>query len=79
MEFLNAYAWCLVELFYLNNKSINQGIDCSDPRVHGKALTANLKGMWRYRIGDYRMLCLIEDEKLIITSLNIGHRREIYK
>lgn len=54
-------------------------IDCSDPRVHGKALTANLKGMWRYRIGDYRMLCLIEDEKLIITALNIGHRREIYK
>ncbi len=54
-------------------------VDCEDPKVHGKALTANLKGMWRYRIGDYRMICLIEDDKLVITALNIGHRREIYR
>ena len=54
-------------------------IDCDDPRVHGKALTANLKGHWRYRIGDYRIIALIEDNKLIITALTIGHRKEIYK
>lgn len=53
-------------------------IDCEDPRIHGKALTANRKGQWRYRIGDYRLICIIEDDKLIITALNIGHRREIY-
>ena len=34
-------------------------IDCEDPRIHGKALTANRKGEWRYRIGDYRLICLI--------------------
>ena len=48
------------------------------PRVKGKALTANRKGQWRYRIGDYRLLCLIEDEELVILALSIGHRREVY-
>ncbi len=51
---------------------------CTDPRIHGKALTANLNGLWRYRIGDYRIICIIEDNKLVITALNVGHRREIY-
>ena len=51
---------------------------CENPRVHGKSLTANRKGQWRYRIGDYRLLCEIEDDKIIITVLNIGHRREVY-
>ncbi len=54
-------------------------IDCENPRFSGKALVANFKGQWRYRIGDYRLLCLIEDDRLIITALNIGHRKEIYK
>ena len=54
-------------------------IGCSDPRAHGKGLTANRKGQWRYRIGDYRVICLIEDDKLIILALTIGHRNDIYK
>lgn len=54
-------------------------MDCADPRRHGKALSANRSGQWRYRIGDYRLICLIEDDRLIITALNIGHRREIYE
>ncbi|MGN0453653.1 MAG: type II toxin-antitoxin system RelE/ParE family toxin [Ruminococcus sp.] len=54
-------------------------IGCTDPRQHGKGLSANRSGQWRYRIGDYRLICLIEDNKLVITALNIGHRREIYK
>ncbi len=54
-------------------------INCENPRQHGKGLTANLSGLWRYRIGDYRLICIIEDNKLVITALNIGHRREIYK
>ena len=53
-------------------------VSCDDPRVHGKGLTANRSGQWRYRIGDYRMICLIEDEKLIILALSIGHRSSIY-
>ena len=43
-------------------------IGCTDPRQHGKALTANRKGQWRYRIGDYRLICAIEDEELVILS-----------
>ena len=53
-------------------------LGCEDPRVHGKGLTANRSGQWRYRIGDYRLICSIEDEKLIILALSIGHRSEIY-
>lgn len=52
--------------------------DCEDPRQHGKALTANRKGQWRYRIGDYRLICDIQDDKLVILALTVGHRREIY-
>ncbi len=54
-------------------------VNCENPRQHGKALVGNKKGLWRYRIGDYRLICFIEDDKLIITALNIGHRREIYE
>lgn len=51
---------------------------CEDPRAHGKGLTANRSGQWRYRIGDYRLLAQIEDEVVTILVLNIGHRRDIY-
>ena len=54
-------------------------IGCSDPRVQGKGLTANRSGQWRYRIGDYRLICLIEDNELVILALSVGHRREIYE
>ena len=51
---------------------------CTNPRQHGKGLTANRNGQWRYRIGDYRLICQIEDDRLVILALNIGHRREVY-
>lgn len=51
---------------------------CTDPRAHGKGLVANRSGQWRYRIGDYRLLCEIQDEQILILVLEIGHRREIY-
>ena len=51
---------------------------CTNPRQHGKGLTANSNGQWRYRIGDYRLICQIEDDRLVILALNIGHRREVY-
>jgi mRNA interferase RelE/StbE len=54
-------------------------IGCADPRQHGKGLTANRSGQWRYRIGDYRLICQIEDDRLVILALNIGHRSEVYK
>lgn len=54
-------------------------VNCSDPRQHGKALTANRSGQWRYRIGDYRLICQIQDHELIILALSVGHRREVYQ
>ena len=53
--------------------------NCENPRTHGKGLTANKSGQWRYRIGDYRLLCLIQDRELIILALTVGHRRDIYR
>ncbi len=52
-------------------------LDCEDPRVKGKSLTANDSGLWRYRVGDYRILCSIEDECLLILVVAVGHRKEI--
>lgn len=51
----------------------------SDPRRHGKPLTGNLSGIWRYRIGDYRLLAKIEDDRLVVFMLEIGHRSQIYQ
>ena len=51
---------------------------CADPRQHGKGLTANRSGQWRYRVGDYRIIARIEDGKVLILVLSIGHRSEIY-
>ena len=53
-------------------------VNCEDPRIHGKGLSGNFRGQWRYRIGDYRLICLIEDDRLVILALAVGHRSEIY-
>ena len=51
---------------------------CENPRIHGKGLTSNRLGQWRYRIGDYRLICEIQDKKIIIYVLEVGHRKRIY-
>lgn len=51
---------------------------CSDPRVHGKGLASNRSGEWRYRVGDYRLIADIQDDRVIILILEIGHRSDIY-
>lgn len=51
---------------------------CSDPRAHGKGLTANRSGQWRYRVGDYRLLASIEEQRVVILVLSVGHRRDVY-
>ena len=50
----------------------------SDPRASGKMLVGNLLGFWRYRVGDYRLLCRIVDKGLVITVVEVGHRKEVY-
>jgi mRNA interferase RelE/StbE len=49
------------------------------PRKKGKALTGDLGGYWRYRIGDYRVIVDIKDDKLLILAVGIGHRRNVYE
>ena len=53
--------------------------NCKNPRHFGEPLKGNHAGLWRYRIGDYRVLCEIQDEKIVVLVLAIGHRREVYK
>lgn len=51
----------------------------NNPRTHGKPLTGDLAGLWRYRIGDYRLIAEIKDNQLTILALSIGHRRDVYR
>ncbi|WP_142810913.1 type II toxin-antitoxin system RelE family toxin [Tepidiphilus olei] len=50
-----------------------------DPRRHGRALRGPLGEFWRYRVGNYRVICQIQDEVLRVLVLAIGHRNTIYR
>jgi mRNA interferase RelE/StbE len=50
-----------------------------DPHALGSALTGEWAGHWRYRVGDYRVICKIKDEKLLVMVLEIGHRSDVYR
>jgi mRNA interferase RelE/StbE len=50
-----------------------------NPRHFGEPLKGNKAGWWRYRVGDYRIICQFQDEKVTVLVLAIGHRREIYR
>lgn len=50
-----------------------------DPRQFGKALRGDLGEFWRYRTGDYRILCRIDDGELVVLVVKVGHRREVYE
>jgi mRNA interferase RelE/StbE len=51
----------------------------TNPRQTGKALTGPYSGLWRYRVGDYRIICRIEDTRLVVLVVNIGHRNKVYQ
>jgi mRNA interferase RelE/StbE len=51
----------------------------NDPRQIGEPLQGTLIGLWRYRVGDYRIICTLEHDRLVVLVLRIGHRREVYK
>lgn len=71
---LDKYTQVLVKAWIEKNL-----IGCENPRIHGKPLVGNMSRLWKYRIGDYRLICEIKEDELIIFALSIGHRREIYK
>jgi mRNA interferase RelE/StbE len=50
-----------------------------DPRRLGHALTGDRKGLWRYRVGDYRIVAAIEDDRFVVLVVTVGHRREVYR
>jgi mRNA interferase RelE/StbE len=50
-----------------------------NPRQRGKAMVGERTGYWRYRIGDYRVIARIENRRLVIVVIAIGHRREVYR
>lgn len=65
---------------YMLAKYMKKQLDgLSDPRIYGKALVGDKTGLWRYRLGDYRVICEMKDEQLVILALEIGHRKLIYK
>jgi len=49
-----------------------------DPRRFGKPLSRDLAGLWRYRVRDYRMICNIEDDKLVVLVVRVSHRKDVY-
>jgi mRNA interferase RelE/StbE len=51
----------------------------ADPRGVGKALTGQLGEYWRYRVGDYRVICDIKDSEITVLVLRVAHRRQVYK
>ena len=50
-----------------------------NPRHFGEPLKGDFAGLWRYRIGDFRVICEIQDDRLVVLALSVGHRREIYR
>jgi mRNA interferase RelE/StbE len=50
-----------------------------DPRAVGEAMIGNWTGFWRYRIGDYRAVCRIEDEVVTVFVIEVGHRSQVYR
>ena len=50
----------------------------SDPRSRGKGLVGDRAGVWRYRVGDYRVLCELRDAEMVILALEVGHRGDVY-
>ena len=50
-----------------------------DPRRFGKPLLADRSGLWRYRVGDHRIVCRIETEKVVVLVLAVGHRSTVYE
>lgn len=70
---IDKYTQKIISAWILKNLS-----NTTNPYIHGKSLTANRSGQWRYRIGVYRLLCEIEDTQLTILAITIGLRREVY-
>lgn len=84
VEFDNRAVKSLERLSKTNRLRIERFIDdrllkTDDPRTLGTALTGGLTGLWRYRVGDFRIIAKIIDDRLVVLVIAIGHRREVYR
>lgn len=52
---------------------------CVDPYRYGRRLQGNFSNCWRYRVGNYRIIAEIDNEKIIILIVQIGHRKDVYR
>ena len=64
---------------YIFNWLIKHLDNVENPRYSGKSLTCNKQGLWRYRIGNYRVIVDISDTNCVIIAVEVGHRKFIYK
>lgn len=62
-------------LSYLRTRIVGS----NNPRIFGQSLSGNKAGLWRYRVGNYRIICRIEEDTLVVLVLSVGHRKEIYE
>ncbi len=53
-------------------------LGCTNPRIYGKPLRGDLSGYWRYRVEDFRIICVIEDTTQIVKVLKVAHRKHVY-
>ena len=51
---------------------------CKNPRHFGEPLRGDVNGLWRYRVGNYRVICEIQEQQLVVLALAVGHRRGMY-
>ncbi|MBX3453524.1 type II toxin-antitoxin system RelE/ParE family toxin [Ferrovibrio sp.] len=67
--------WQREILDYLDQRVARQ----SDPTQLGKPLRGDMKGLWRYRIGDFRVICSLEADRLVVHVVGLGHRSAVYE
>jgi mRNA interferase RelE/StbE len=60
---------------YLEQRVVASG----DPRQFGEAMRGDKGDLWKYRVGAYRIVCMIEDRRLVVLVVTVGHRREVYR
>ena len=66
----------IIQILQYLNKDITE---CNDPTKFGKLLTGDLSGLYLYRAGDYRIVCILEQVKLTVVAIVISHRKNIYQ
>ena len=54
-------------------------VKTDNPRQWGKPLQGEKRGLWRYRVGDFRLICDIQDEKITVLVFEVGHRKDVYR